>query len=161
MNLVDTTLADSNTAGTTLGDLTRRTGLEVLEHLERQVTIPIVDGMQAQGDLIVIPLDILDDVTVAGHARWRPVPPGGVELLRGAGGGNPHTLVADPGTCEWTIDVRDDQLLAIGVLRATGPAYLIHPEHGGSGVAPGTYLVRRQRERSTQRGIAGVQLIAD
>ncbi|WP_329109647.1 hypothetical protein OG792_12730 [Micromonospora sp. NBC_01699] len=141
-----------------LADLTRRSGLDVLEHLERQVTIPVVDGLQAQGDLIVIPLGMLDDVTVAAHARWRPVPPTGVELLRGAGGGNPHTLVADPGACQWTVDVRDDQLLAIGVLRAIRPAYLIHPEHGGSGIAPGTYLVRRQRERANQRG---VQLIAD
>jgi len=136
----------------TLADLTRRTGLDVLEHLEHQATIPIVDGLQAQGDLIVIPLGIVDDVTVPFTARWSPVRESGVELLRGAAGGNPHTLVADPGTCEWTTDVRDAQLLAVGVLRSSRPAYLIHPEHGGTGIAPGTYLVRRQRERSTQRG---------
>jgi len=120
--------------------------LSILEDLRREVEIPVVAGPQAQGDLIVVPLHLLDDVHVPAGARWRPVPPEGVELLRGADGGNPHTLVADAGTAQWTADVRDAQWLAIGVVRATGTAYLIHPEHGGSGIVPGTYLIRRQRE---------------
>ncbi|WP_433281116.1 hypothetical protein [Micromonospora sp. CA-244673] len=144
----------------TLAELAGRTGLTVLDHLEQQVRIPVVDGLQAQGDLIVIPLRILADVQPSPRARWRPVPPGGVELLRGAAGGNPHTLVAGPGDAEWTADVADPQFLAVGVLRCVRPAYLIHPEHGGSGIAPGTYLVRRQRERSTQWG-GGDHLVAD
>jgi hypothetical protein len=122
----------------TLADLTRRTGLNVLDHLEQQITIPVIDGLQAQGDLIVVPLDLIDDVTVAASARLRPVPIGGVELLRGAAGGNPHTLVAEPDTCQWTTDVIDREGLALGVLKATAIAYLIHPEHGGTGIAPGT-----------------------
>jgi hypothetical protein len=41
-------------------------------------------------------------------------------------------------------------------------AYLIHPEHGGTGIAPGRYAVRRQRERSTERrGWFGNRMIAD
>ena len=63
-------------------------------------------------------------------------------------GGNPHTLVADPGTCRWTTGVHDPERLALGALSTAGVAYLIHPEHGGSGIAPGTYVIRRQRERS-------------
>jgi hypothetical protein len=43
----------------TLADLTARTGLDVLGHLERQVTIPVTDGIQAQGDLLVIPIALL------------------------------------------------------------------------------------------------------
>ncbi|MFG2052805.1 hypothetical protein ACGFI9_02135 [Micromonospora sp. NPDC048930] len=144
----------------TLADLTGRTGLTVLDHLEQQVRIPVLDGLQAQGDLIVVPLAVLDDVHLAAQARWRPVPPEGVELLRGAAGGNPHTLVAEPGDARWTTDVTDPERLAVGVLRCTGPTYLVHPEHGGSGVAPGTYLVRRQRERSTGWG-GGDFLVAD
>jgi hypothetical protein len=147
----------------TLADLTARTGLDVLDHLEREVTIPVVAGLQAQGDLIVIPIAMVADQVLLPYTRWRPVPAAGLELLRGAGGGNPHPLVADAGTCRWTTDVRDGELLALGALRATAPAYLIHPQHGGTGIAPGTYLVRRQRERSTLRGTGGnrVQLIAD
>jgi len=52
-----------------------------------------------------------------------------------------------PGACRWTTGVRDNTGLALGVLAATGVAYLVHPEHGGSGIAPGTYVIRRQRER--------------
>lgn len=148
-------------ARVTLADLTARTGLDVLAHLEREVTIPVVAGPQAQGDLIVVPLALLDDVTVPPRAPWQPVPAGGVELLRGAAGGNPHTLVADPGTCRWTRRVGDRQGLALGVLDATAVAYLIHPEHGGTGIAPGRYVIRRQRERSESTGRFGSRFIAD
>ncbi|MFD8496678.1 hypothetical protein [Amycolatopsis sp. NPDC059657] len=80
-----------------LAELLDRTGLEVLDHLERQVTIPVIDGPQAQGDLIVVPLDMVGPVTARPWARWREVPVDGVELVRGVNGNNPHTLVADTG----------------------------------------------------------------
>jgi hypothetical protein len=137
------------TTALTLADLTSRTGLDVLDHLERETTIPVSDGLQAQGDLIVIPAaHIPGDVTIRAGS-WREVPAAGIELLRSAAGGNPHTLVADPGTCQWTTRVSDPTGLALGVLTTTAVAYLIHPEHGGTGIAPGTYLIRRQRERGT------------
>jgi hypothetical protein len=137
----------------TLADLTARTGLDVLGHLEREVTIPVTDGIQAQGDLLVIPIAVLAadpraDVSIVHSPRWHEVPGAGVEVLRAGTGGNPHTLVADSGTCRWTTGVDDPERLALGALSTTGVAYLIHPEHGGSGIAPGTYVIRRQRERS-------------
>jgi hypothetical protein len=143
-----------------LTELLDRTGLDVLDHLERQVTVPVINGLQAQGDLIVIPTTMLTAVTVHGWARWRPVPPGGVELVRGVAGNNPHTLVADAGTCRWTTDLLDRTGLAIGVFDNTAPAYLVHPEHGGTGVAPGRWLVRRQQERTTRSPVR-VSLVAD
>ncbi|WBB61635.1 hypothetical protein O7599_03510 [Streptomyces sp. WMMC500] len=151
----------TTSAAVTLADLTARTGLDVLAHLEREVTVPVVAGLQAQGDLIVVPLALLDDVAVPPHTRWTPVPAGGVELLRGAAGGNPHTLVADAGTCRWSPRVDDPQRLALGVLDAGAVAYLIHPEHGGTGIVPGTYVIRRQRERSESTGRFGNRFIAD
>lgn len=132
-----------------LAELLDQTGLDVLDHLERQVTVPVIDGLQAQGDLIVIPLALLNTVTLHSWARWRPVPADGVELVRGVAGNNPHTLVADAGTCRWTAEVRDPVGLGIAAFENTAPAYLVHPEHGGSGVAPGRWLVRRQQERGT------------
>ncbi|MEU7056523.1 hypothetical protein [Streptomyces sp. NPDC046197] len=148
---------------TTLADLTARTGLDVLDHLERQVAIPVVDGLQAQGDLIVVPYALVTrSVRTLTPAVWDEVPAAGVELLRSAAGGNPHTLVADPGTCRWTSYVRDTTGLALGLLDASAVAHLIHPEHGGTGIAPGRYVVRRQRERSTERtGWYGNRVIVD
>lgn len=131
----------------TLSDLTRQTGLDVLDHLETDVAIPVLGGLQAQGDLLIVPFDdVAGVVTISRWARWRAVPPEGVEVLRGGAGGNPHTLVAEPGACRWTEDVDDRTDLALGVLRADRPVHLMHPEHGGSGIAPGTYVIRRQRE---------------
>jgi hypothetical protein len=41
---------------TTLGDLTARHGFDVLEHLEAGAEVPILEGLQAQGDLFIIPV---------------------------------------------------------------------------------------------------------
>jgi hypothetical protein len=142
----------------TLGSLSQQTGLTVLDHLEQSVSIPVVDGLQAQGDLIVIPYSVIaSSMRLWPQADWREVPPEGVELLRGAAGGNPHTLVADPGTCRWTVRMTDSDNLAIGVFDASAVVYLLHPEHGATGCAPGTYVVRRQREREGLRA----RLVAD
>ncbi|MEV4111392.1 hypothetical protein [Nonomuraea sp. NPDC049695] len=142
----------------TLATLTQQTGLAVLDHLEQSARIPVVDGLQAQGDLIVIPRSVVTaSVRTWRDARWQPVPPEGVELLRGAAGGNPHTLVADPGTCIWTTQVSDSDGLAIGMFEASAAVYLLHPEHGGTGCAPGAYVVRRQREHEGHRS----RLVAD
>jgi hypothetical protein len=130
-----------------LAELLDRTGLDVLDHLERDITVPVIDGLQAQGDLIVIPLRLLNTVRFQEWTHWRPVPADGVELVRGVAGNNPHTLVADAGGCEWTTGIHDPLRLAIAVFRNTVPVYLVHPEHGASGVAPGCWLVRRQQER--------------
>ncbi|WP_442810181.1 hypothetical protein [Streptomyces sp. W16] len=155
----------TTSAPTTLADLTRRSGLDVLDHLEREVAIPVVDGLQAQGDLIVVPYAFVARAVTLLTAAWREVPAAGIELLRSAAGGNPHTLVADPGTCRWNPNVRDTMGLALGMIETSAVAYLIHPEHGGTGIAPGRYVVRRQRERDTERigrfGNLGNRMIAD
>jgi hypothetical protein len=145
----------------TLASLSQQTGLAVLDHLEQSVSISVVDGLQAQGDLIVVPLSLLaSSVQVSSGwtpVNWTDVPPEGIELLRGAAGGNPHTLVADPGTCRWTPNVADSDGLAIGIFETSAVAYLLHPEHGATGCAPGTYVIRRQREHEGRRA----RLVAD
>ncbi len=115
----------------TLATLSARTGHTFDDHLDRRLTIPVLDGLQAQGDLLVIPAVLL------GASDWRPVPPEGLVLLDGV---HPHVLVADPGTCRWT-DGPDGRSFA-----ATAPVYLMHPEHGATGLAPGSYVTHRQRE---------------
>ncbi|WP_183091297.1 hypothetical protein [Streptomyces radicis] len=145
----------------TLAELTERTGLDVLAHLERSLSIPVIDGIQAQGDLIVVPRSELPRVTRSPLAHWQDVGADGVELLRGANGGNPHTLVADRGTCAWTPYVRDAQGLTLCLVTNSAPAYLIHPEHGATGIAPGTWTIRRQRERGDPRTPGGARLVQD
>ncbi|MEV6068107.1 hypothetical protein AB0L82_16270 [Nocardia sp. NPDC052001] len=145
----------------TLAELTSRTGVDVLDHLETQVAVPAVAGLQAQGDLLVIPIELVANVRVPDN-RWIEVPLAGIEIVRGAAGANPHVLVADPGVCRWTTRVADPEGLALGCLDTRATAYLLHPEHGGSGIAPGRYLIRRQRERTlTTSGSMRNALIAD
>ncbi|MDJ0395653.1 hypothetical protein QMK17_20230 [Rhodococcus sp. G-MC3] len=149
-----------NTMNMTLSDLTALSGLDVLDHLDQQVSVPVVDGPQAQGDLIVVPHEVLVDVVKI--ERWSSsfsVPRSGIELLRSAAGGNPHSLVADDGECTWITGVRDSRRLALGILDTRVVAYLIHPEHGATGIAPGRYVIGRQRESG---GLySQVHLVAD
>lgn len=143
---------------TTLDELTAKSGLDVLDHLAGDAQIPILDGIQAQGDLLIIPLTVVaDEVVVRRGAAWTAVPSSGVEVLRGAAMGNPHSLVADPGAARWTTDVDDAAGLALGVVEVTGPAaWLLHREHGGMGLAAGCWVIRRQREQADE-----LRLVAD
>ena len=150
------------TTALTLADLTARTGLDVLDYLDQSVSIPVIAGPQAQGDLIVIPLTVLgDEVTTTEWSRSVDVGRTGLELLRSAAGGNPHTLVADGGICSWTARVDDPRGLALGILDTCVTAYLIHPEHGATGIAPGRYVIRRQRELGTGRLFGVARYVVD
>lgn len=120
-----------------LADLVDRTSVDTLDHLERQTTIPVVDGLQAQGDLIVIPLSMTHLPVGETADRW--VPAGGLHLVAGAGGRNPHVLVAEPRTCRWAPGEHH-----LALVENFEPVYLLHPEHGGTGIAPGRWLIRRQ-----------------
>ena len=73
-----------------LAELLDRSELDVLDHLEREVAVPVVDGPQAQGDLIVLPMAMVPVVSITKWATWQPVPWEGVELVRGVAGNNPH-----------------------------------------------------------------------
>jgi hypothetical protein len=109
-----------------------------------------MDVLQAQGDLIVVPLaEVAGRSRPADGARWREVPPDGIEVLRGGTGGNAHTLVAEPGTCTWTDATVDPTGLTIGVFEAMTSVRLTHREHGTIDIAAGSYVIRRQREQGT------------
>lgn len=132
-----------------LAELVDRTRVAALDHLERETTIPIIDGLQAQGDLIVVPFSMLAEPPASDYWHW--VPPEGEHLIQGADGRNPHVLVADRETCTCARVWRD---LDIAIVTNTAPAYLLHPEHGGTGIAPGQWVIRRQRERTGLSGWA-------
>lgn len=124
----------------TLGQLIETHGFDVHDHLDRDLEIPVQAGLQAQGDLFIIPAD-LEIVELEGAA----VPPAGIPVIEAVGGGHEHRLFAgQPGTALFTPTGPGSQ--NIGFLQCTEPAYVAHPEHAYTGIAPGSYILRRQRE---------------
>ena len=122
---------------TTLGQLIDRHGVVVLDHLDRDLAVPVKDGLQFQGDLAVIP-------NPDTNATGAPVPPQGTAVIEAANGGHEHRLLASaPGTAQFALSGQD-----LGHLTCTQPAYLAHPEHGYLGIAAGSYTLRRQREQA-------------
>lgn len=118
----------------TLSDLTALSGLDVLDHLDREVTVPVTDGLQAQGDLIVIPYALVGAaVERTPWARSIRVPLSGVELLRSSAGGNPHSLVADEGTCRWTTPSGTPWVSPWASSRRPGPRISSIPSTGRRG----------------------------
>jgi hypothetical protein len=85
-----------------------------------------------------------------------PVPASGVAVVGGESTGNTHLLLA---AGRVLYDPRPSFLddLTLGCLRvfAGATAYLDHPEHGNSGIAPGEYVLRRKREFAPWPGSTG------
>lgn len=131
----------------TLDQITRLADTEILDHLDRSVTVPLIAGVQPQGDIIVIPAEI--------EPAARSIPRSGVPVVRGENGGNTHLLIGD-GLCYWDSGRAGAQTLGTLTVSAGSAAYLIHPEHGAAGIAPGTYVIRRQREQRDE-----IALVAD
>lgn len=135
----------------TLAQAISHYGVDVDPHLDREVTIPISNGLQAQGDVIVVPAAMTLPIAIT------PVPKPGFPVVRGESGGNTHLLLPDGPIMfdQKDISVTD---LTLGVLTVPvgSVAYLAHPEHAYSGIAPGTYELRRQREQADE-----LRLVAD
>lgn len=123
-------------------------GVTVDEHLDRQAEIPILTGLQFQGDVAVVPAN---RNPARGH-----VPPEGVPVLRGQAEANTHLLLA-VGAVFFTVERGSSQLLGVLTVAEGATAYLAHPEHAYSGIGPGTYELRRQREQADQ----STRLVAD
>ena len=113
-------------------------------HLEAQAEIPVLAGLQRQGDLIIIPRNIPMPTTA--H-----IPTDGIPIIRGENGGNTHLLIGD---AHWAPNTAGNQ--SLGLMSVASTAYLVHPEHGAQGFAPGVYEIRRQREQADQ-----IRLVAD
>ena len=129
---------------TTLADAERAYGTTHLDHLDRQADLPTVDRLGFQGDVAIIRDESATPSTV-------PVPAAGYPVVKGENGGNTHALFGTHAcyTPSGTAGL-DPSDLDLGVLTVPqGPAALLsHPEHGGLLIAPGTYVLRRQREQA-------------
>jgi len=134
----------------TLDQAIDRFGVDVLEHLDRAASIPIVDEIGRQGDVLIL-------VKPRGKKATTPVPAAGFPAVRGEAGGNTHLLLADGPVFFDPLPVSASQLdLGVLTVPAGSVAYLAHPEHAYLGIAPGNYVLRRQREQADQ-----LRLVAD
>lgn len=139
----------------TIDEAIAQFGVQVDEHLDRQATIPVLGGLQFQGDVAIIP-SAAAGVT---YQASTPLPAGGYPVVRGENGANTHQLIA-AGTAYYDPATRSGGTtsLDLGVLTVPqgSTAYLAHPEHAYAGIAPGTYQLRRQREQADE-----IRLVAD
>lgn len=126
----------------TYSSILDRHQVEIPAHLEAQAEVPVVTGLQRQGDVIVIPQR-------AGKDKGTQVPPEGVAVVRGETGGNTHLLVAD-GKVAWRPVSGGGLDLGAVTVEEGASAFLLHPEHGAQGIGPGSFLVRRQREQADE-----------
>lgn len=124
----------------TVGELSSRYEFSVLEHLDTAFEVPVLSGLQAQGDLFIIPVNETADAGTA-------VPAHGIAVIPAIGSGHEHRLFAGtPGTATWM--AARSAGAELGTVTCTEPAYLLHPEHGATGLAPGNYILRRQQEQA-------------
>lgn len=123
----------------TVATMSAATGISVLDHLDADLDVPVVSQAACQGDVSIL------RVTTA--AAKTPMP-NRVDVVRSEVGGNTHSLHPS-GPCFWDAHTSSSVAdLALGTLTVPegSTAILAHPEHGFMEIAPGTYLVGRQRE---------------
>lgn len=128
---------------TNLSELERMTNLRALDHLDRDAALPIVTTAACQGDVSILRVTTSPATTA--------LPQAGFPVVRGEAGGNTHSLHAarGHGVCfDPSTGSEASQGLTLGTLTVPGgeQAFLLHPEHGGMAIAPGTYRIGRQRE---------------
>lgn len=111
------------------------------EHLLDDVEVPVLSGLQCQGDVAFLP----DDGMTVRAGEFRQLPADGLVLVDGT---HEHRLVADPGVCRVAAAVSDPEGLAVAVIDCDAPVYVSHAEHAAVGLAAGRWVVRRTREQA-------------
>jgi hypothetical protein len=136
----------NNTAtlnASTYGGALEKQGVSVPEHLLADAEIPILNGPQAQGDLLIVPIG-------GTAATLLPVPLEGVQVVFGEATGNSHFLQRgfdSPGVKYARVE--DGSLvLAVVEVPAGQNAQLVHTdEHGVNGIGEGLYAIHGKREQ--------------
>jgi hypothetical protein len=129
--------------------------------------IPVLSGIQAQGDLIILPLHEAGPVS---FNQPKPVGPEGQVLIPEGRGGHQHRLV--PGVTGTVLYGRENssrQRGNIGVAYLTDVAYVLHHDgtpvqgdHAAVALAPGWYCFRQQRVHAgNQQGEQRWRAVAD
>lgn len=134
----------------TTTQLIEATGVAVCTEQDLDIDIPVLAGIQRQGDVLVLPM--------VGVLAATKVPAGGTPVVRGENGGNTHAIYAADGPvfCDTVEGSARDLRVALLSVPEGSTAYLGHPEHGYQGIAPGSYEIRRQREQAEE-----MRMVAD
>ncbi|MEE3066615.1 MAG: hypothetical protein VYA67_22180 [Actinomycetota bacterium] len=134
----------------TTNQMIEATGVAVVTATDiADIEIPVLGGVQRQGDVLVLPAKV---------AAKTPVPATGTPVVRGESGGNTHAIYAADGPvfCDTNAASTRDLRVAVLSVPEESTAYLGHPEHGYMGIAPGDYEIRRQREMAEE-----MRMVAD
>jgi hypothetical protein len=130
----------------TTTQLIEATGVQVDTLQDFDIEIPILGGVQRQGDVIVLPRNVKAATAVTAA---------GTPVVRGENGGNTHAIYAADGPvfCDTIAGTVGNLRVATLSVPEGSTAYLGHPEHGYMGIAPGDYEIRRQREQAEEMRI--------
>lgn len=136
-----------------------RSGVSVPDHLVADAVVPVLTGPQAQGDLMIVPID----ETPRG-LQWETIPDAGIQVIYGEATGNTHWLHRGLGSpsVRWVFDEAGVRLGFLDVA-PDNTAMLIHTdEHGANGIGPGRYAIHRKRAQDVRlTGSGSEYLIAD
>jgi hypothetical protein len=127
---------------TTYAEALAKVGATVPEHLVADAEVPILTGPQAQGDLMIVPID--ETLT-----NPEPIPAEGVQVVFGEATGNSHFLHAgfDSPDVRYARVTDGGLRLAVLTIPDGQSAQLIHTdEHGANGIGPGNYAIQAKRE---------------
>lgn len=122
---------------TTYREVLDRHRVEIPAHLVADAEIPVLAGLQAQGDVLIVPVRPSAKLST-------PVPAEGVPVVRGEATGHTHLLTGEG--IGWAPATGTGQVLGVVSVPDGAAGFLLHPEHGANGLAAGCYELRRQVE---------------
>lgn len=140
----------------TLDELEAQFSVKVDSHHDRDELIPVSNGLQRQGDVIVIPTPDAVVEKVGGKDKTTPLHATlglkGHPVVRGENGGNTHLLLpaGEVTYRDLTGEGSNSFDVCVFTVAEGATAYLAHPEHGYMGIGAGTYTVRRQQEKADE-----------
>jgi hypothetical protein len=145
---------------TTYGEALGKIGATIPEHLVADAEVPILTGVQAQGDLIIVPageagMDLFD----VGPVKMVAVPDSGVQVVVGEATGNTHWLHRgfESPDVMWARVTSDPLVIGVVGVPEGQSAELIHTdEHGANAMGPGVYVIRGKREQADE-----IRMVAD
>lgn len=121
---------------------------EFLGDFSADFEIPVLSGPQCQGDVSICPVS--EYPTKVSYDKAVAVTTKGYEVIRGGAMNNAHTLRTLDKRVTFAPAARQDLVLGKLTIPEGAEAYLEHPEHGFNGIAPGEYVIGRQREQAEQ-----------